>query len=229
MESMTLFFVLGGLLFLTLTLASIAQRYQAYVEERRRRVRRILQRVGELEETLFRMSGLPVPVEAERIVRSEILARLQIAKTVHPGYRGIDAMIAAAEKTAAEVKPVGGGRLLDHARLESLLQTLGEVLWMLKERRNISPLTETSPRQLMLAIAQRRAECVYRYHWHEADHMAQDGQLHQALWHCRRILSFIDENGPEDDQVDTWYREAGSRCREIEKQLRGQSNESSPE
>ena len=44
---MTLFFVLGGLLFLALVLASIAQRYQDYVEERRRRVESILRRVGE--------------------------------------------------------------------------------------------------------------------------------------------------------------------------------------
>ena len=42
MEQMTLFFVLGGLLFLALMLASIAQRYQDYAEERRRRIESIL-------------------------------------------------------------------------------------------------------------------------------------------------------------------------------------------
>ncbi|MEJ2592884.1 MAG: hypothetical protein P8178_16090 [Candidatus Thiodiazotropha sp.] len=226
---MTLFFVLGGLLFLALMLASIAQRYQAYVEERRRRVQRILRRVGELEETLLRMSGLPVPVEAERILRSEVLARLELVKKVHPRYRGIDAMIAAAAKALDEVKPVEVGRLLDHVRLESLLRSLGEVLWMVQERRYISPLTEASPRQLMQVIALRRAECVYRHHRHEAERMAKDGQMHQALWHCRQILAFINEHGPEDDQVSDWYREAQSRARQIERVIRGQPDVSSSE
>jgi hypothetical protein len=229
MEQMTLFFVLGGLLSLALVLASIAQRYQDYVEERRRRVERILNRVGELEETLRRMSDLPVPVEAERLLRSEVLARLEIVKQMHPRYRGIDGMIADAAKALSEVKPHDAGRLLDQWRLEHLLRSLGEVLRMLYERRCVSPLPEASPRQLMHLIALRRAECVFRHHRHEADQMAQQALLHQALWHCRQIVGFISEYGPEDDQVVAWSREAESRAREIEKEIRGQSEASSSE
>lgn len=229
MEQMTLFFVLGGLLFLALVLASIAQRYQDYVEERRRRVESILRRVGELEATLRRMSDLPVPVEAERLLRREVLARLQIVKQVHRRYRGIDGMIADAAKALSEVKPHDAGRLQDAWRLDSLLHALGEVLWMLQQRRHVSPLGETSPRQLMQLIALRRAECVFRHHRHEADQMVQQALLHQALWHCRQIVTFIREHGPEDDQVSAWYREAESRAREIEKEIRGQSEASSSE
>jgi len=225
---MTLFFVLGGLLFLALMLASIAQRYQDYVEERRRRVERILRRVSELETMLWRISELPVPVEVERLLRSEVLARLRIVKQVHARYRGIDGMITAAAQALAEVKPHDAGRLLDHARLQTLVGVLGEVLWMLRERRHVSQLTEVTPAQLMQIIALRRAECVCRHHLHEAERMRQEQQLHQALWHCRQITAFINDNGPGDDpQVSDWYREAQSRAREIEREIRGQSEMSS--
>ena len=225
---MTLFFVLGGLLFLALMLASIAQRYQDYAEERRRRIESILRRVSELEMMLWRLSELPVPVEVERLLRSEVLARLRIVKQVHARHRGIDGMIAAAVQALAEVKPHDAGRLLDDRRLQTLVSVLGEVLWMLRERRHVTQPTEVTPAQLVRIIALRRAECVCRHHLHEAERMRQAQQLHQALWHCRQITAFINDNGPADDrQVSDWTREAETQAREIEREIRGQSEASS--
>ena len=57
MEQTALFMVIGGLLILTLVLASIAQRYRDFVEERRLYVQRILRRVAEIEGLVRRMAG----------------------------------------------------------------------------------------------------------------------------------------------------------------------------
>ncbi|MES9930350.1 MAG: pyruvate-flavodoxin oxidoreductase, partial [Candidatus Thiodiazotropha sp. 6PDIVS] len=65
MEQTTLFIVVGGLLVLTLVLASIIQRYNDFVEERNQKVQRILNRVTEIEALIQRIPGLPVPVEVE--------------------------------------------------------------------------------------------------------------------------------------------------------------------
>lgn len=229
MEQMTLFFVLGGLLILTLMLASIAQRYHAYLEERRRRIERILHRVGEMEGLLHQMSGLPVPVEVEQILYKDVLARLNVVKSVHSRYEGIDRMIADAGRALSALQPRPLDCNLDEKQLETLIRTLGEVLWMVQERRFLSPVSDEERMQLMQIIALRRAECLSYFHQREANRMRSEGQLHQAAWHCNQIRTFLKENGPDNDRVRSWYRDAEQMYREISQEISGHSDASSSE
>ena len=219
MEQMTLYLVLGGLLILTLMLASIAQRYHAYLEERRRRIERVLQKVSEIEGILHRMQGLPVPVEAEEILRKEVLARLNVVKSVHSRHPGIDKMIAEAEQALSAVQPSTASLDLDEVQLASLIITLGEVIWMGQEQRFVSELPEQDKIALMQVCAMRRAECLNRFHRREGEQKRKAGQLNQALWHYNQICNFIRENGPDDDRVRSWYREAEETYREISQEI----------
>lgn len=229
MEQMTLYLVLGGLLILTLVLASIAQRYHAYIEERRRRIERVLQKVSEIEGILHRMRGLPVPVEAEEILRKEVLERLSVVKSVHSRHPGIDKMIAEAEQALSAVEPGTASLDLDEVQLATLIITLGEVLWMGQEGRFASELPEQDKIALMQVCAMRRAECLNRFHRREGEQKRRDGQLNQALWHYNQICKFIRENGPEDDRVRSWYRQAEETHREILLEINGHADESSSE
>ncbi|MCU7844500.1 MAG: hypothetical protein KZQ93_11740 [Candidatus Thiodiazotropha sp. (ex Monitilora ramsayi)] len=226
---MTLYLVLGGLLILTLVLASIAQRYHAYIEERRRRIERVLQKVSEIEGILHRMRGLPVPVEAEEILRKEVLERLSVVKSVHSRHPGIDKMIAEAEQALSAVEPGTASLDLDEVQLATLIITLGEVLWMGQEGRFASELPEQDKIALMQVCAMRRAECLNRFHRREGEQKRRDGQLNQALWHYNQICKFIRENGPEDDRVRSWYRQAEETHREILLEINGHADESSSE
>jgi hypothetical protein len=223
MGQMTIFYVLGGLLILTLMLASIAQRYHAYVEERRRQVEKILRRVAELEELITRMTGLPVPLEAERLLHEEILARLEVVKGIHHRHQGIDHRIAQAKSTLASLAPRESATNLDDNQMEILVRGLAELRWMVQERRFIAPLSEPLRASLLELLIMRRAEWLYRYHRRGIEHMLREDKLHQALWHCNQLHSFLLNEGPDNEQAQAWMREAEERRRQIEAEINGQS------
>jgi hypothetical protein len=230
MEQMTLFMVLGGLLILTLALASIAQRYHTYVEERRRQIERILRRVAELREIVSRLQGLAVPPEVLSLLHSDILARLEVVKQVHRRQPGIDAMLvqARSEQAASEQARVTPSALSE-ADFENLMRGLGQVKWMLQEGRFVVPLSGEESRRILQGIVQCRAESSYRFHRRECERRVQAGQLHQALWHGDQVRRFLSDEGPDSEAAREWYREMDQRCREISAEISGQSPEPSGE
>ena len=227
MEQTALFMVIGGLLILTLVLASIAQRYRDFVEERRLYVQRILRRVAEIEGLVRRMAGLPVPVDAERLLRRDIVARLQVVKRIHSRYKGIDRMIQDAGTALSQVRATPR-TTLDYLRLEQLSRVLGELLWLLRERRLIAPLTEDQRTQLMAVVTLQRAEYLYRHHIREAERLAEEDQLHQAHWHCVQMQKLLKPLAGTHQQVGAWYQEAQPLCERITARLRGAQVDDSP-
>ncbi|MEJ2612726.1 MAG: hypothetical protein P8179_22375 [Candidatus Thiodiazotropha sp.] len=218
---MPLFIVIGGLLILTLILASIAQRYHDYVEQRRLEVKRILMRVSEVEDLVRRMVGLPVPVEVVQLLRQDILARLQIAKQIYAGYKGIDSMILGARTALAQVKPTTHTVELDYLRMQQLTRALGEMLWLLKGGRLLTSITEEQRVQLMEKMTMQRAETLYNYHSREAAHLEKLNQLHQAHWHCTQLDSLLKPLIPTHQKVEVWYQEMQPICERIAAKLSG--------
>jgi hypothetical protein len=229
MEQITLFWVLGGLLILTLMLASIAQRYHAYVEERRRQIERILQRTAELEEIVRRLQGLPLPPELVPLLYRDILARLYVIKQIYSRQPGIDKKIAETtrEQAATEHTPAPSTELQE-LEFKRLMQGLSQVHWMLQERRFVTPVDEAERGRLMQDIEMCRAESLYRFHRPLAERRAQEGQLHQALWHCNQVRRFLRDEAPENELTDSWYREFDERYRAISKLLQSRESPSEP-
>ncbi len=229
MDQMTLFLVLGGLLILTLMVASIAQRYHAYLEERRRRVEQILQKVRSIEDILFRMQGLPVPMEAETVLRRDVVSRLKALKGVHAGHPGINQMITAAEQALAQTTQSTAALDLDEIQFTGLQKSLGEVIWMAREGRFSVALSPQESAALVQTCAMRRAECLVRFHRREGERMRQERQYNQAQWHYSQISSFLREHGPNVDQVKAWVKEAEEIHRQISSEISGQGEGSSSE
>jgi len=229
MGQMTLFYVLGGLLILTLMLASIAQRYHDYLEERRRQLDRILRRVAELEALKARMAGLPIPLEAEQLLHEEILTRLMVVKGIHARQQGIDHLIAQAKSALATLVPRETPAALEDHQVEILVRILAELRWIVQERRFITPLSEPERSRLLAMLTQRRAEWLYRYHRRGIERMLQENKLHQALWHSNQLCSFLLNEGPDSEQARGWMQEAEAWRRQIEAEINGQSNSPSLE
>ncbi len=231
MEQMTLFMVLGGLLILTLVLASIAQRYHAYVEERRRQIERILRRVEELEAILGRLQGLPVPSEGLQLLYRDILARLEVIRQVHPRQPGIADRIAKASEAlgaVAQSAPLVSVELSD-SEMERLMRGLGQLLWMLQERRFVTPVAEDERERMLRLLSLWRAEAHYRFHRRQVARLVEQGQLHQALWHCNQVRQLLRETGADNATIRSWYEEISERYRTISDALSGQSSEPPPE
>lgn len=208
MDQMTIIFAVGGLLILTLILASIAHRYHAFVEERRQHVQRILKRVEEIDGIIQRMVGLPIPVELERLLRRDIVARLQAVKGIHAGFKGINGMIAQARQAVEQAAVSAATGDLSEQKVERFSRLTGEIEWLLKEDRLLVGINDQEREQLLEMIDTRRMETLYGYHMREANRKLKGNQLHQAQWHCEQVKSMLSKHGLEDEQIEGWYEEA---------------------
>jgi hypothetical protein len=215
MDQMTIFFGVGGLLVLTLVVASIAHRYHTFVEERRQHVQRILARVEEIDGLVKRMVGLPIPLELARLLRRDIHARLLAVKAVHARYKGINPMIAQAQQAIEQGVPNSTHGDLSEHQVERFSRLMNELAWLLKEYRLVVVINDHEREQLLEAIRWRRMEVLYSYHLREANRLLKGNQLHQAQWHCDQLRSMFSSPSFESEQIETWHQEAEQLCRQV--------------
>lgn len=227
MEQTTLFIVVGGLLVLTLVLASIVQRYNDFVEERNLKVQRILNRVTEIEALIYRIPGLPVPVEVEKLLRQDVLARLQVLKQIHPRHKSINQMIQDAQQALGQVKAQPQNPHLDALRVEQFSRLAKEIDWLLKERRLLVPMSDDYRAQVMATLGLKRAECLYHYHIKQAEQLEKEQQLHQAHWHCSQMKALLEPLLQTQQQALEWYKEIQRVCEKVSSGLRGSSQSQS--
>jgi hypothetical protein len=215
MDQMTIIFGAGGLLVLTLVVASIAHRYHAFVEERRQHVLRILKRVEEIEGLIKRMVDLPIPVELERLLRRDTHARLLAVRSVHARYEGINEMIFQAQQGIEQVvaRPVSGE--MSEQKVERFSRLISELEWLLKEGRLLVEVNDQEREQLLQAIDMRRMEILCTYHIREGARLLKGNQLHQAQWHSKRLESMLSSCAVESNQIKTWREEADQLHRQL--------------
>jgi hypothetical protein len=217
MQQSNLFIALGGLLILALMLASVMRRYQEVMAERRMRIKRIMRGVDLIRAMLERASGCPLPVELEKLLVGDVLARFQKVREIDANYQGIDEVIGSAEQRKREVVESKAFEIRDKPHLHRIAQALAEIINFLQEGGLLTPLTSERSRHFIELIGTLRAECVYRYHLEQAKRLREAAQVRQAIIHCNSIRSFIKQNGPSNDQVKAWCAEADELINEMRK------------
>lgn len=216
---MTVIFGVGGLLVLTLMVASIAHRYHAFVEERRQHVLRILKRVEEIDGLIRRMVGQPIPAELERLLRRDIHARLLAVKSVHARYKGINEMISHAQKAIEQVAARPASGEMREQKVERFTRLMGELEWLIRDQRLLVRLDDQERERLLQMIGMRRLEILYGYHIREGYRLLKDNQLHQAQWHSERLKSMLWDRAAESDQIEAWREEADQFQRQVVERL----------
>jgi hypothetical protein len=215
MNQMTIIFGAGGLLVLTLVVASVAHRYHAFLEERRQHVLRILKRVEEIEGLIKRMVDLPIPVELERLLRRDIHARLLAVRSVHARYKGINEMISQAQQGIEQVAAKSTAGEMSEQKVERFSRLMGELEWLLKEERLLVEISDQERERMLQAIELRRLEIFYGYHIREGARLLEENQLHQARWHSDQLKSLLSNRAVEADQIESWREEADQLHREV--------------
>jgi hypothetical protein len=215
MDQMTIIFAAGGLLVLTLVVASIAHRYHAFVEERRQHVLRILKRVEEIEGLIKRMVDLPIPVELERLLRWDIHARLLAIRSVHARYKGINEMISQAKQNIEQVMARPASGEMSEQKVERFSRLMSELEWLLKEERLLVEVDDQAREQMLQAIDLLRLEILYGYHIREGARLLKENQLHQAQWHSEQLKSMLFNRTVEAEQIETWREEANQLHRQV--------------
>jgi hypothetical protein len=176
------------------------------------------------------MPGLPVPAEAETLLRRDIHARLQVLQQIHPKYQGIPQMVQAAERAIDQVKPESEDRQLDTLRLEQFSKLASELSWLLKENRLLIPISDNVRDQLIVRLEFRRVETAYHHHIRQAQRLVKHRQLHQAQWYCNQMKRMVEPWSQTNQQAADWYQEVIKVCEQVSAGLKGetQSKDSSP-
>ena len=217
MQQTNLFIALGGLLILALMLASVMRRYQEVMAERRMRIKRIMRGVDLIRAMLERVSGCPLPLELEKLLVGDVLARFQKAREIDANYQGIEDLIGDAEQRKHGVVESKAFVIRDKPHLHRIAQALAEIINFLQEGGLLAQLTSERSRRFIELIGTLRAECVYRYHLEQAKRLQEEAKVREAIIHCNSIRSFIKQNGPSNDQVKAWYAEADELINEMRK------------
>ncbi len=210
MEKIGLFVLLGGLLIFTLMMASVVRRYQERMAEKRLRVQRIIRGVDVIEDLLKHSTGCSLPAEVEKLLREDVLSRLQSVQQIDGRFQGINRLIKEAELA---LHPHQSGQrpvVQDYRQLQKMTTALSQLMDFLKEGRLLKPLIAEQVRIYVEQLGTLRAECVYGFHLERANQFLQAGKRHNALGDYKSIKSFLSEHGPDNDQVKAWYDEAES-------------------
>lgn len=216
MQQTNLFFALGSLLILVLLLASGVRRYQEMMAERRLRIKRLLRGVDLIREMLSALGGYPLPVELERLLLEDVLARFQRVRQIDSRFQGIDELVAEAERS---VNPIGKPRkfeIQDTRQLHGIIKPLGELIDFFGSGGVLASLSADQVARIVKQIGELRAEAVYRFHTQEARRLLGSDESKRAIRHCGSIKSFLSQYGPATQQVKTWYEETETLQSELE-------------
>jgi len=216
-EQTNLFIALGGLLILALVLASGVRRYQQRMAEKRLRIQRILRGVDLIEELLGRTGDCAPPLEIERLLREDIVARYRLVSRIDGRYQGIEALLVEAQQALAGCRDRGVDEtgIEERVQMERASGALGELIGLLRQGGLLKPMAPEQLRERVHRLALRRAECVRRFYLARAEQLRGEARLSEALAQCQGLKTFLSENGPNCEKVREWYGEADTLARSI--------------
>ncbi len=216
MEQISIFITLGGLLIFTLLLASIVRQYQERMAVKRMHIQRIIRGVDQIVDLLQRVADCPIPAEIEKALREDVLSRYLKVKQIDRRFVGIEELINEAEEATRSIPGNHGFNIKDKPHLSKITKALDELIGFLQAGRLYQPMAQEKIHSFSELLGTRRSECVYRFHMAKAKEMQEEKRINAALEHCNRIKSLLNEYGPDNSQVRTWYREAEELMRVLD-------------
>ncbi|MCU7833860.1 MAG: hypothetical protein KZQ83_01310 [gamma proteobacterium symbiont of Taylorina sp.] len=93
MEEYLVFASIGGLLFLTLFVNSVAEAYEIRQREKRIKILRIKHSLDDLSDLLEQIKPYAIPNEINELLLNEIIVRLQLIQRIDRHFKGIQALL----------------------------------------------------------------------------------------------------------------------------------------
>ena len=200
-----------GMLLLTLLMAAILKRYQAYQADVRATVRHLDARVAELVAALGELGNVPLSRELRLTLRSEVLARYRKIRKLYRRYPGIGDQIAMAERALnAEGTSAGGGvgPMEDERVFRKTIAALDCLLHILGSGGLIQQVPKDVRAIFRRELGERRAEAMSRHHLVEAKRHESRGSSMRARTHLMTLIQVLRQRGPSTDFVRELYAQA---------------------
>lgn len=202
-----------AMLLLTLVMAAVLNRYQAFQANVRVAVRRLDVGVAEVTAALDGLGRVPLSRELRLTLRSDILARYRKIRRLYRRYPAIDTKIRAAEAAinAEGGAPSGGVGPMENeqifrktiAALDCLIATLGG-------GHMLQPLPADVRVIFRRELGERRAEAMSRFHLVEAKRHERQGNATRSRTHLIALVQALRQRGPGTGFVRELLSEAES-------------------
>lgn len=211
-----------GLLLLTLFMAALHRRYQAYLAGVRLVVGQLDARIHEIATALDELAKVPLSRELRLTLRSDILVRYQKIRSLYRHYPGIVDSIRRAERAMdAEGAPTGKGvgPLEGEKDYRKTVAALNRLHAVLRPGGTLQPLPADVRKIFVREIGERRAELMSRFHLVEARRLQQRGNSMKARTHLLALLQGLRQHGPNTGFVRELAAEADAALADLNQPL----------
>jgi hypothetical protein len=202
-----------GMLLLTLFMAAVVSRYQAYQADVRVAVRHLYAHAAELVAALAELGRVPLSRELRLTLRSEVLATYRKIRKLNRRCPGIAEEIRKAEYALnAEGAPLAGGvgPMESEQAFHKIIAALDCLISNLGRGGTLQAVPADVRAIFCRELGERRAEAMSRHHLVEAKHHERSGNTTRARTHLMALMQALRQRGPSTEFVRELYAEAES-------------------
>lgn len=189
MEEYLIFAAIGGLLFLTLLVNSVAEAYEQKQRKKRIKVLKIKQGLDELSDLLEGLKGCGISDNITNMIANEIMLRLQTIQTLDGHFKGIQALIAAANTEQKSAAPSEiNNKNNDEAEFKKKLIKFGRLMRILNSYHWYSDIKTEQLKQHIQDIKILRCEQIFQFYSDLANAAVEKERYLIAKEHYHYIL-----------------------------------------
>ncbi|MCK5647894.1 MAG: hypothetical protein KAI22_03355 [Gammaproteobacteria bacterium] len=164
MEEYLIFAAIGGLLFLTLLVNSVAEAYEQKQREKRIKILQIKQGLDELSDLLDDLKNCDISDNIANMIANEIMLRLQTIQTLDRHFKGIQALIAEADAEQKSAAPSEINNNNNEVEFKKKLIKFGRLIRILNSYNWYSGIKTEQLKQYIKDIKLLRCEKIFQFY-----------------------------------------------------------------
>ncbi len=201
MEEYLIFAAIGGLIFLTLFINSVAEAYEQKQREKRLKILSIKRGLDNISDLLSRLQHCEIGKDVRELLLNEVMARIEAIQRIDSHFGGIQALIEEAgesEKKEKNTSDSDGFAVKDEREFKIKLLALGHLIRLLNTRAWYTRVKAEQLKELIRNIKLLRCEKIFQFYADKANIEAQNKKYLVAQENYRYILHILNSSGLND-------------------------------
>jgi len=198
MEEYLVFAAIGGLLFLTLFVNSVAEAYEIKQREKRIKILRIKHSLDDFSDLLEQLKPYGIANEINVLLLNEIIARLQLIQQIDRHFKGIQALLEeASQKSDSDAVPPPTPHLTINtdAEFKKIMVLMRRLVIILDSPDWVTKVNPDQLKQFSSDMKVFRSEKIVQYYTDRASHSVQIKQFIQAKEAYYYIINALKMSG----------------------------------
>ncbi len=201
MEEYLIFAAIGGLIFLTLLINSVAEAYEQKQREKRLKILAIKRGLDTISDLLSRLQNCDIGNTVRELLLNEVMARIEAIQSIDRHFGGIQALIEEAGETEQKEKHTSdsdGFAVKDEREFKIKLLALGHLIRLLNSRAWYARVKAEQLTEYARNIKLLRCEKIFQFYADKANIEAQKRKYLVAQENYRYILHILNSSGLND-------------------------------